>query len=317
MQDFLLDPAERLTEQERALMAGMLHGLIKRLADEIRVRLPGSLAVASECDPAELVAELARSGLLGKADLFALLLRRTDTVRIAEAARPAGLAEAGQALLQEWAGDKDEGVASAAMAVVLGRAAARDRHGRLALEIADCPADVAVDLTYAVAAALARRCGPGSEEELVAAAVDLLARHDEGQRLDALEARLILALDQAGRLQPGIVQALANAGEVCLLSEALARLARVPGESAWSLLIDPSDGRLALLLRMAEQPRALVANLFVRLAIPLGLRDPAREIERFDQIGEAQAAVSRVNFRLSPAYLAAASALDDHAHPVA
>lgn len=317
MQDFLLDPAERLTEQERALMTGMLHGLVKRLADEVRVRLPAGLAVASECDPALVVAELARSGLLARPELFALLLRRTDTVRIAEAAGPAASGQAGQLLLQQWAADKDEGVAGAAMAVVLGRAAARDRFGRLALELADCPADVAVDLTYGVAAALARRCGQGSAEELVAAGVDVLARHDEGQRLEALEARLVLALDQAGRLDSAAIQALANAGEVCLLAEALARLARIPGESAWPLLADPGDGRLALLLRMAGQPRALVANLFVRLAIPLGLRDPAREIESFDRIAEAQADSARTSFRLPPAYLAAATALDEHGQPIA
>lgn len=309
-QDFLLDPAERLTEQERALMSGMLLGLVERLADEIRVRLPGPLSSACECDGADLVLELHRHGLLRNPELTELLLRRADIARLGDVV--AGVLEQpGESLLQRWARDDVASVASAAMPVVLARAASRDRFGRPGLDLADCPAELAVDLTYAIAAALARRCG-GAHEELVAAAVGLLARHDEGQRLDALEARLVLALEQAGRLDSATMLALAGAGEVSLLAEALARLAGVPGESGWLLLADPSDGRLALLLRMAEQPRKLAAGLLVRLATPLGIRDPAGEIDWFDRIEDGQATEARARLRLPLEYQLAAAALEDH-----
>lgn len=309
IQDFLLDPADRLTEQERALMSGMLLSLVERLADEIRVRLPDELARASECPAADLVLDLHRHGLLARPGLIQLLLRRADIARLHDVV--AGIQkQPGESVLQRWARDDVASVASAAMPVVMARAASRDRFGQPGLDIADCPAEIAVDLTYSVAAALTRRCG-GADEEMVAAAVDLLARHDEGECLEALEARLVRALEQAGRLDPATLLALAGSGEVSLLAEALARLAGIPGGSGWALLTDPSDGRLALLLRMAGQPRTLAAGLLVRLADPLGIRDPAREIEWFDRIGDQEASEAKAGLRLPPDYQLAAAAFDN------
>lgn len=310
VQDFLLPPAQRLTEQERALMNAMLHGLVERLADEIRVRLPDPLAVRTECDPAHLVAALSRSGLLARPALIALLLRRADVLRFSQLI--GGERDGGsEPLLQRWAADEIEEVASAAMAVVLSRSAARDRFGRPALELADCPAEIAVDLVYDVAAALSMAC-PGHDEELVGAAVDLLARHDEGQRLDALEGRLIRALLAARRLDPATLLALARAGEISLLCEALARLAGVPGESGWTLFFEGEGGRLALLLRMAEQPRAMAAALLAQLSGALGLGDPVPELDQFDRISEAEANAARARLRLPPGYQRAIAALEDH-----
>jgi hypothetical protein len=300
--DFLLDPDQRLTEQERSLMTAMLLGLVGTVADEIRVRLPEEAAEACECDPAKFVDRLRSAGLLDQPALIALLLRRADEVRVAEALGGGAL------VVQRWTADEAPGLAAAAMAVVLARAAARDRFGRPGLELGDCDAETAVQLSYAVAAGLAAQA-PDTEEALVAATVDLLGRHDEGQRLHALEARLVIALEAADRIDGGLLGDLAQSGEVGLLAQALARLAGVPADSAWGMLVGGDAGDVALLMRLSGQPRPVAARILAALAIPLGPVDPLTEIERFEELNDQEVATARMRLRHPPAFAAALNAI--------
>ncbi|MCW3797340.1 DUF2336 domain-containing protein [Sphingomonas sp. BN140010] len=298
MTDFLLDPAERLSEQERALMTSMLAALIGGLAEELALRLGPNAAAHVDADV--LMDRLRAAGLLGRPRLIALLLRRSWLIRSRDLP-----GEGGTALLQGFAGDRDPAVASAAMAVVLARASNRDRFGRPGLSLSDCDAETAVDLTYAVAAAF----DTDGEEALVAAAVDLLARHDEGERLEALEARLVLAIDQAGRLDAAGLLAMAARGEVGLLAEALARIARIPAEAAWSMLMRRDEPALGQLLRLAEQPRTVAAGLIAALTNRLALADPASAIAGFDAMTPSEATAVRSRLRLPSLFKAARAVL--------
>src|SRR4051812_36012849 len=85
--DFFLDPTNRLTEQERALMTAMLHCLIGDVASAIRAALPNGRVAANDEGDAELIETLTSSGLLDEPGLMALLLRRADEERITIAAR--------------------------------------------------------------------------------------------------------------------------------------------------------------------------------------------------------------------------------------
>src|SRR3954466_8762540 len=85
--DFFLDPRDRLTEQERALMTSMLAELLGTIAEEIRALLPIGLAAANDEDSQQLFRELSDAGLLDHSDLIALLLRRADEERVANAIR--------------------------------------------------------------------------------------------------------------------------------------------------------------------------------------------------------------------------------------
>src|SRR6478609_9320008 len=68
--DFFLDPAERLTEQERALMTSMLHCLVGDVADEIRAALPKGWSAANDESNLDLIETLTVSRLLDEPALM-------------------------------------------------------------------------------------------------------------------------------------------------------------------------------------------------------------------------------------------------------
>lgn len=306
LSDFFLDPANRLTEQERALMTAMLQGLIAGIADEIRVRLPADIAAECDCDAGELTGELTRAGLLHVPSLMRLLLCRADASRIGQSVNHAGN---GTALLQRWASHEDGDVAAASMALMIARGRSRDRFGKAAVHLHDVDADTAVDLAYGVAAALAVHSPAGDDEQFADAAATLLARHDEGQCADALTARLIRALEAVGQLNGDLVLELARHGDAPLLSHALARLAGVDPGDAWTMMTGEEES-FALLLRLSGQPRPVAAALFATLGDALGLSDPAAEIDRFDQFDAAMLQREGRRLRLPLPYRHAAQAFE-------
>src|SRR3954454_925648 len=85
--DFFLSPAERLTEQERALMTAMLHCLIGDIADELRAALPGGAVAANDEGNMAVVETLSAARLLNRETLVRMLLRRADEERISTAAK--------------------------------------------------------------------------------------------------------------------------------------------------------------------------------------------------------------------------------------
>ena len=246
-------------------MTAMLHGLITEIADELRAALPPEAAdkatERSEREPEAVIADLAAAGLLDRADLVALLLRRADADRIASATRP-HLDSHRSLLVQSLASDADANVSAAAMALVLARGRRRDRFGQSLIDFDDLSAESAVAIVHAVGAALRPELDPASaDRRLSAACISLLSRHDEGLRLDALVAALVRALDEADRLDDDLLAAAAHEGELDLLAAGLARRAGIDGEDAFRYLASPADGRLMMLLahgrRIAFARRAI------------------------------------------------------------
>ena len=306
--DFFLEPGERLTEQERALMTAMLHCLIGDIAGEIRVALPSGWVGANDDDTATVQA-LTGAGLLDDAALIALLLRRADEERIGMAARArSGSRDA--RVLQGLVSHEQAGVSAAAMALILARGRRRDRFGQCLAGFDDLSRETADRLVNAVAAALRRDVaaahGPAAaDRELSSAAARLLARHDPSRSVEALTATLVALLDSAGNLSDELLLACANEGEVGFLSEALARRSGVPDNVALDELLSRQPDRVMALLRAAGFSRDLSAGLLASIGDLLGIADPGAAIGVFDAMTPDEIQASAVRLAAAQAYRAA------------
>lgn len=302
--DFFLDPAHRLTEQERALMTAMLHDLVGTVAGEVLAALPAYAGQAP--DPAHLALRLSRTGLLDREALVSLLLRRADEHRIASVyagrAGPRKLP-----MLPMLVGDKDASVAAAAMALVVARGRRRDAFGQPRIELADLPFEEVAILACSVAAALASD-NNGSQLVLADAARTVAAAHSPSDSLDAAVAGLVDALDGAGRNDDALAEATAEDGESSLLAGLLAGRAGISIDTAWGYLIGGQEDGLALLARMAGLRRPTAARLVAEFGALAGV-SIEDEIARFDSIADHDVQSALDWWRLPPDFRAARTAL--------
>jgi hypothetical protein len=307
--DFFLDPAKRLTEQERALMTAMLHCLVGDVAGAIRAALPaGSIAANDEGD-AVLLDRLSASGLLDEAGLMALLLRRADEERIATAARARGGRREAR-VLQGLVGHDYGAVAAAAMALILARGRRRDRFGQCLLAYDDLSGDSAEALVHAVAAGLRREVAgnrgvPSADLELAGASDRVLESHDEERSIEALTAGLVHFLDESGGLTDDLVLAAANEGEVGFVAEVLALRAGIETESAMAEFLSGNPDHVMALLRLAGTSRTLCAGLLAGIGDLIGIADAGAAIALFDRMSEDEVQAVRSWLVTSRGYRAA------------
>jgi hypothetical protein len=250
--DFFLDPRDRLTEQERALMTSMLAEFLGSIAEEIRAALPVGSAAANDEDSQQLLRQLSDTGLLDHVDLITLLLRRADEERIANAVRARSAPRGG--FLQALIADEDEAISASAMTLILARGRRRDRLGQPRIEFEDLPEQLANMLAYSVAAAI-RLHMPGLAQEghlpFGKAAASLLASRDEHKAIDGLTAVLVRTLNRSGYLDERLLESAAEEGDVAFLAAAL-------GERAG---IGPQLGRWR---RWAARPSVEACRRFAR-----------------------------------------------------
>ncbi len=307
--DFFLDPAKRLTEQERALMTAMLHCLVADVAASLRAHLANSRVAANDDADAALIAELTSAGLLDEPELMALLLRRADEERIATAARArSGRREA--RVLQGLVSHDYGAVAAAAMALILGRGRRRDRFGQCLVAFDDLSATSADALVNAIAAGLRAELTAvnglaAADLELAQAAEQVLDSRDEERGIDALTGALVHFLDEAGGISEDLILAAASEGEVAFVADVVARRAGVPSGSALDELLSGESPKVMALLRAAGLARAVAAGLLASIGDLLGIDDAAAAIDVFDGMSDAEAQAERSWLMSAPAYRSA------------
>ncbi len=311
--DFFLHPAERLTEQERALMTAMLHCLVGDIADEIRAALPGGIAVANDEGNLALIDTLSSARLLDRPALVRLLLRRADEERITTAANArSGGREA--RVLQGLVSHNDGAVAAAAMALILARGRRRDRFGQCLLHFDDLAADEARTLAQLICAALrpdlvGMLSAAEADKLLAKAAAQVLASHDPGSGIDALTGSLVRLLDEDGDLNDELVVAAAMEGEMTFVAQALSRRSGVRAEVAMDELLSGDERRAMAMLGTAGVSRQVAASLLAGVGDLLGIPDPGRAIVVFDRLSEAEVEDARTWLITDAAYRNAVSAL--------
>jgi hypothetical protein len=311
--DFFLDPAKRLTEQERALMTAMLHCLIADVADAIRAALPNGRVAANDEGDTALVEALTVSGLLDEPGLMALLLRRADEERISTASRArSGRRDA--RVLQGLVSHDYGAVAAAAMALILGRGRRRDRFGQCLIAFDDLPEASAEALVHAISAGLRREleAGRGTSDidlDLAQASGQVLGHLDEDRSIDSLNAALVHFLDEAGGLTDELVLAAADEGEISFVAEVLARRAGISTEAAIEELLSGEAEHVIALLRMGGASRELCAGLLARIGDLLGIADAGAAIGLFDGMTDEQAKAARGWLLTEPGYRAALARL--------
>ena len=120
-----------LTDEERALIAAMLRGLVDNIVDELIAGLPAMLAAQAEKGRDGLYRRLRASGLMERQGLLALLLRRADEQQLSVHA------DKNYPAVASLVSDDSAPVAEAAMATPSRSRPARGRAGSTGRSAAD------------------------------------------------------------------------------------------------------------------------------------------------------------------------------------
>ncbi|HEY0044222.1 MAG TPA: DUF2336 domain-containing protein [Allosphingosinicella sp.] len=269
--DLALPQGMRLSEWQRITLRGLLAQLVRSVEDALRAEIaqaPVSEALRAALSSAHVeiaMPVLAGTGALAEPALIDLLLRRAEEHRLHRADG------SDNALLVELAGDGDEAVAGAAMALLIAQNGRVDGFREPVLPRSDLPAEIEHYLVWSVAAALRRYmivqhlADPSAcDAALGAAAARLLAGHDEGESAEARAMRLALAVQASGRGGDDalLVRALSEGSLAFFLALIGLRTGLEPG-AGWELLTARSGP--VLLLRAADVARAPTAAILLRL----------------------------------------------------
>ena len=301
--DFFLDPTDRLSEQERALMTAMLRDLVATLAARIRAAVGGH---APDPEPSRITALLNGAGLLDRPQLIRLMLRRADEQRILSAfaghAGPRRLP-----LLPALVSDADPAIAAAAMALVVARGRRRDGFGQPRVDLSDLDRRDARALAHAVAAALSPSAS--NDGQYADAATRTFDSIKPEESLDRAVEAVIDALDAAGRADEGLVEAASGEGEVALVAQIIARRVGINQPAVWDHLVNAGEGGLALVARMAGFSRRAAARLIADLGSTSGAGSVEDEIARYDSLGADEVAAALTHWQLPSDYRAARNAI--------
>ncbi|MEG3166838.1 DUF2336 domain-containing protein [Sphingomonas sp. LB3N6] len=310
--DFFLDAEARIDDRTRLMLAQVLGAIVGAIEWDIRRHAARLLAGVGATEAGEAILKagvgtvlqrLTRAGLLRDEDLMDELIARVRHDLIA-ASLPVEIAEPDEAsLLVRLAGVPDSVVASSASALLAAESRRRVANEQGAVGGSELPAELHHRLVWWVAAAIRDGLTSATRESdraITDAAQRSLAAHDEGERPDAVAARLAAALDARPNELPAVLVESIGDRRLSLFVAVLAHALGIAFDQARAITLDPEGDRLWLALRALDINRPTIA----RIGLALSEADPRRDIEQFADALDAIVSIGVEDARASIAPLA-------------
>lgn len=285
--DLATSDADRLDDEAREAIRADLDRLIGAIEIDLRhyAARAGNGRIAATLAPREgLVQRMIAAGLLDDDDLVGELTDRAwSGIIAARLPLAVELDTSRPSLLPRLANGPDRVIASAASAMLTAEARRRGMSPDTGRD--DLPAELHYRLVWWTAAALRPvQCASAIDLALTDGARRALGAHDEGTRLEAAADRLVLAIDPSGEALRELVDSALDDRRLELVASLLGHAAGLDSGAARTILLDPSEERLWLMLRACGLPRATVARIALALAEADRRRDPGSFVEAADAV---------------------------------
>jgi uncharacterized protein (DUF2336 family) len=331
--DLRIPEAHRLTEMDRAQMAGILARLIHSIELDLRLNLADALP-ASTKDHAKLLRALADDRIeiafpilehhadIVDLSLMALVKARSDEHRLVIALREQA-AMGVQMLHNSNAKDvtesllrhREPNVSRRAMEYLVAETKRTDRFEEPILTLSELPYVLLEKLVWMISAALRApltRDFSVSEKDIDAAlqtgARRVLTEQGEQQTLISRTQRLVHQLDELGELTDAFLLRCLRQQKVYLFVASLAQRANVNFHVMWQIFTDKSLKSLAVLGRAIAMSREAVSAMLLSLSDAYSGHDaraPENAVDLltlFDDIGPEQAEAALRIWNREPGY---------------
>lgn len=293
--DLFLPAAQRLTDQQRALMTDVLGRLLGTVEMEVRRHLVDALSRSPASQP-DLEARLAsdsievarpileRSSVVRNPALMdiviqcaeehrmAIALRETVSPPLTEALAERGFKGSEDDVLEGLIRTEDPVLSRRAMELLVAESKRNGQFQQPLLTQNDLPVDLAHEVYWWVAAALRRHIlktfvidqavlDPMLERAVKRAVVE----YDDTQSVQSRALQLARRLNELGELTDGFLLRTLRQGRLSLFTAAFAARAKIAFNTVWRIVTDPASESFIVLAKAVDVSRDATASLVIVL----------------------------------------------------
>ncbi|BBE34905.1 DUF2336 domain-containing protein [Sphingosinicella microcystinivorans] len=293
--DLFLPAAQRLTDQQRALMTDVLGRLLGTIEMEVRRHLVDALSRSPASQP-ELEARLAsdsievarpileRSRVVRNPALMdiviqcaeehrmAIALRETVSPPLTEALAERGFKGGEDDVLEGLIRTEDPVLSRRAMELLVAESKRNGQFQQPLLTQNDLPADLAHEVYWWVAAALRRHILKNFvidqavlDPMLERAAKRAMVEYDDTQSVQSRALQLARRLNELGELTDGFLLRTLRQGRLSLFTAAFAARAKIAFNTVWRIVTDPASESFIVLAKAVDVSRDATASLVIVL----------------------------------------------------